>query len=134
MVLGLLSIGVLSLVFVIFAKPIILLFIRPDEPQIAAVVGLATQMLYITAVFQLFDALRNSALGGLRGLHDVRIPLLVTILGYWLIAIPVSYVLGFLVHWNTIGIWMGLGVGDVVCGLIVGTRLLLLAKQAGRGR
>src|SRR5690606_11913819 len=58
-----------------------------DEPNVLA---LAVVLLPIAGVFQIFDGLQVVALGLLRGLGDTRVPMLINVVAFWLIAIPVS--------------------------------------------
>jgi MATE family multidrug resistance protein len=51
------------------------------------------------------------ALGMLRGVQDTRVPMVMAIISYWLIGLPVSYVLGFTFDLGGVGIWLGLTVG-----------------------
>jgi multidrug resistance protein, MATE family len=93
----------------------------------AEIIELAARLLIIAAMFQLFDGLQVTIIGILRGLEDVRIPTLITLVGYWLIAIPLAYVLAFTFRLETIGIWIAL-LTSLVCvagGLFFRLRYLI---------
>ena len=75
------------------------------------VIEIASVLLVIAGFFQLFDGLQATGIGILRGLTDVKIPLLISILSYWIIAIPTSYLLGFVFNYGAAGIWVGLLLG-----------------------
>lgn len=77
----------------------------------AAVIALSADLLIVAAFFQISDGIQVVGLGALRGLADVKIPTIVTMVAYWFIAIPVGYVLGITLDMGSIGIWIGLLIG-----------------------
>lgn len=82
----------------------------------AAAIAGGTVLLRIAALFQLFDGLQVVATGALRGLADTRTPLLAHFAGYWLIGLPVAYVLCFPCGWGAPGIWVGLSAALIAIG------------------
>jgi MATE family multidrug resistance protein len=58
------------------------------------VITIASQLLIIAAFFQLFDGTQVVGLGVFRGMGDVNIPTFITFLAYWVIGLPVGYLLG----------------------------------------
>ena len=64
-------------------------------------------LLRIAAFFELFDGLQIVATGALRGIGDTRSPMIAHAIGYWVIGMPVVYVLGFPMGWGARGIWIG---------------------------
>lgn len=54
------------------------------------------------------------ALGLLRGVQDTKVPMVLAAISYWLIGIPVSYVLAFPLGMGAVGLWLGLVVGLTV--------------------
>ncbi|MEM8893604.1 MAG: MATE family efflux transporter, partial [Bacteroidota bacterium] len=98
--------GFCGLVF-IFGKTMLPGFYVEDT----AVIALAADLLIVAAFFQISDGVQVVGLGSLRGLSDVKIPTLVTMISYWFIAIPVGYVLGIIFGMGSIGIWIGLLIG-----------------------
>ena len=75
------------------------------------VIKITASLLGIAALFQLSDGIQVVALGALRGLQDVKIPTYITFVAYWVIALPLSYILAIKMEFGTKGIWMGLGIG-----------------------
>lgn len=75
------------------------------------VIALASHLLFLAAAFQVFDGLQAVGLGILRGLHDTVIPTRIVILSYLVVALPVSYVLGFHTSLGPTGIWLGYVIG-----------------------
>ena len=86
-----------------------------------AVVGLAATLIPIAGVFQIFDGTQVVAAGTLRGLGDTRVPMLVCLVGFWLIGLPVSVYLGLYAGGGPIGLWWGLvaGLGAVAVLLLI---------------
>jgi len=76
-----------------------------------AVVALATVLIPIAGVFQVFDGLQVVSIGCLRGVGDTRAPMLVNVLGFWLLGMPVSLWLCFRAGLGAPGLWWGLVVG-----------------------
>ena len=60
-----------------------------------AVIAPARVLLRIAAFFELFDGLQVVATGALRGLGDTRTPMLAHLAGYWVVGLPVAYILCF---------------------------------------
>jgi len=85
----------------------------------AAVIAASSALLRIAALFEIFDGLQVVATGALRGLGDTRTPALAHLAGYWLIGMPVAYVLCFSYGWGVTGIWVGLTSALILIGLIL---------------
>ena len=85
----------------------------------AAVIAASAALLRIAALFEIFDGLQVVATGALRGLGDTRTPALAHLAGYWLIGMPVAYVLCFTYGWGVTGIWVGLTSALILIGLIL---------------
>jgi MATE family multidrug resistance protein len=87
----------------------------------AAVVGMAAALIPIAGVFQIFDGVQVVSSGILRGLGDTRAPMVINVLGFWLVGMPVSLGLAFPLELGPRGLWWGL-----VAGLAAVAALLLL--------
>lgn len=97
--------------FLTFAPQIISLFLDREKPGSAEILAFGIKLLAVAALFQMADAMQVMALGLLRGIHDTRVPMIAAAVSYWLIGIPVGYVLGFSMGLGGIGLWLGLVVG-----------------------
>jgi len=94
------------------------------------VIEIGVALLFVAAVFQLFDGLQGVTTGALRGLSDTHTAMLWNLGGHWLVGLPLGYLLCFRWGYGVVGLWWGLSVGLMICGvsLIVawrrkGTRL-----------
>jgi MATE family multidrug resistance protein len=93
------------------------------------VVGIAAKLLLLAALFQLFDGTQVVGLGVLRGLGDVNMPTFITFLSYWVIGIPVGYVLGFHFGLGVDGIWYGLTFGLLAASILLFIRFQNRTKK-----
>ncbi len=85
----------------------------------AAVVGIGAVLLRIAAFLELFDGVQVVATGALRGLGDTRTPMLAHFAGYWIIGLPIAYVLCFPLGWGVAGIWIGLCAALIPIGSVL---------------
>jgi len=88
----------------------------------AAVVAVAASLIPIAGVFQVFDGLQVVAIGVLRGVADTRAPMLINILGFWLMGLPVSWWLGVHQRQGPAGLWWGLTLGLIVVAAMLALR------------
>lgn len=87
-----------------------------------AVVALAAQLLVVAAIFQLFDGTQVVAAGALRGLTDVKVPTLITFIAYWVLSLPLAYLLAFRTALGPVGIWVGLASGLACAAVLLAGR------------
>lgn len=97
-----------------------------DNNQIIAI---ASQLLLVAAVFQISDGIQVVVLGALRGLQDVKIPMYITFVAYWIIGFPISYYLGICTDLKATGIWIGLLAGLSAAALFLYLRFSSLTKK-----
>lgn len=95
-----------GLAYIIFREQIPYIF--SEDP---AVRSLAASLLVVAALFQIFDAIQLASLACLRALADVKIPLVLSIISYYLISLPMGYFCGFILGFGTVGVWIGLLAG-----------------------
>jgi multidrug resistance protein, MATE family len=110
--------GVCALGFLLAPRWILELYTR--DPEIVAV-GLG--LMVMAAAFQLFDGAQVAGLCALRGAADTRVPMAITILGYWAIGAPAAYLLGFHTSLGAQGVWAGLVVSLAVVALLLAWRV-----------
>jgi MATE family multidrug resistance protein len=90
-----------------------------DTPENARVIALGVSFLAIAAVFQVVDGAQVVGAGMLRGLHDTRVPMIFTFVGYWGIGIGIGAWLAFREGWQGQGIWTGLAVGLAIVAVLM---------------
>lgn len=83
--------------------------------------AMATTLLPLAGAFGVFDGLQVVGLGVLRGLGDTRVPMLINLVGYWVIGLPAGLLLAFKFGLGATGLWWGLviGLAVVAMGLVV---------------
>ncbi len=86
-----------------------------SDPEVIAV---ASGLLVIAAIFQVFDGLQVIMLSTLRGMADVKIPMFIAFAAYMLIGLPTSYGLTFIFNAGPMGIWYGFLVGLGTAGFL----------------
>ncbi|OWU72543.1 multidrug transporter MatE [Marinibacterium profundimaris] len=107
-------------VFLSIPEQLLGLFLEPDNPNRPQILAIGVGLVTIAALFQLVDGAQVVALGLLRGLHDTTVPMVMAAVGYWVVGLPASYILGFVAGLGGIGVWLGL-----VSGLATAAVLLL---------
>jgi len=85
----------------------------------AAVQALAATLFLFAAVFQFSDGAQVVLFGLLRGLQDMRVPMLINAFAYWAVAAPIGYYITHYTKVGAVGLWLGL-----IIGLTVGSALL----------
>ena len=85
----------------------------------ADVIVLAAMLIPIAGVFQVFDGIQAVAAGVLRGIGDTHAPAIINVVGFWLIGLPVSWVLAFRLGGGAVGLWWGIVVGLAAVALIL---------------
>ena len=95
----------------------------------APVVLLAAQIFPLAAAFQLSDGIQVVAGGVLRGMGRPDAAALVNLVGYYAVALPVGYALGFVWQLGLVGIWVSLAAGLTVVAL----SLLVWVSRTMRG-
>ncbi len=93
------------------------------------VIQIAASLLVIAALFQISDGVQVVGLGALRGMEDVNIPTLFSLIAYWVIGLPVGYYLGFIMEAGIEGIWYGLLIGLTFSAILLLIRFNFLARK-----
>jgi len=108
------------------------LLLRNEIPHLYThdqeVIKVASQLLIMAAIFQIFDGLQVVMLGALRGLTDVKYAMFAAFVAYILISLPLSYFLAFTIEWGPVGIWVGFVVSLAIAGLLFLARFIKRSK------
>jgi MATE family multidrug resistance protein len=101
--------------------------------QDPAVRDMAVTLLFMAAIFQIFDGLQVAGAGALRGMKDTEIPMFMTTLAYWGIGLPLGYVLGISLGGGPSSLWIGFICGLGVAAVLLNTRFYLITRNSGTG-
>ncbi|HEX7046329.1 MAG TPA: MATE family efflux transporter [Gammaproteobacteria bacterium] len=94
-----------------------------------AVTAMAMSLLWMAAAFQLFDGLQVAVSGVLRGYKDTRVPMLMTLVAYWVIGFPTAWFGGIVFDFGPAAVWLGLIAGLLSAGIMLSWRFW---KKYGR--
>ncbi|QPO09853.1 multidrug resistance protein, MATE family [Sulfitobacter pontiacus] len=109
-------------VFVMWPEPLINLFMQRDEPARDQILVIGVGLLAMASLFQLVDGAQAVALGILRGVQDTTVPMILAGFSYWIVGMPVSYLLGFFFDLEGVGVWLGLVFGLGVAAILLNAR------------
>jgi len=96
------------------------------------VIDLAVRLLLMAALFQFSDAVQVTSAGALRGLPDTLVPMLITLVVYWMIGLPLAYYLGFVRQFGPEGLWLGLIAGLTLAAIWLVWRFLRQVRIQSR--
>jgi len=111
--------------FLLFPHSFVSLFFDPANPASANAAALAASYLMVAGIFQLVDGTQVVMGAALRGLSDTTMPLLIALIGYWLVGFPVAYLLGFVAPYRGVGIWFGLAAGLAAVAVVLTIRFAM---------
>lgn len=124
---------VFALLFIAFHQVLPYIFVNMEQTatllENQEVIAISAQLLIVAAFFQISDGIQVVVLGALRGLQDVKIPMYITFVAYWLIGFPVSIYLGLQTDLKAVGVWIGLLAGLTAAALFLYLRFHYLTKK-----
>jgi len=116
--------GLMAMSFILLRNWLPTFFTKDTE-----VIGISSTLIIIAAFFQLSDGTQVVGLGALRGLKDVKIPTIITLIAYWVIGLPMSYLLAFKFNFGVEGVWYGLSLGLTISALLLFARFNYISKK-----
>ena len=108
----------MGIVFVVLRHQLPFLF--TEDP---AVVLIASNLLIVAALFQIFDGVQVILLASLRGLSDVKNPMFMAFISYMILGLPISYLFGVILEFGAIGVWIGFLSGLAFAAILFSFRL-----------
>ncbi len=108
-----------AMFFAIFPKQVVKIFTTDVD-----LIRISVPVIYILAVFQIFDGLQISLSGIFKGLKKTGVVLFANFVAYWIVFLPVGYTLALKYKMNIIGFWYGLVLASMVLCTIMGVILL----------
>jgi MATE family multidrug resistance protein len=111
----------MAVVFLSFPHQIVGLFLNSGMAENQAPLVLAASFLVVAGLFQLFDGTQVTMAAALRGMSDTNVPLIIALVGYWLVGFPIAWWLGMHTPLRGVGVWFGLmaGLGAVAIVLTI---------------
>lgn len=113
-----------SLIFLVFRNQVGILF--TDAPEVLSIVSI---LIYFLLAFQFGDSLQITFANALRGMGDVVSMAIVSFIGYFLIALPICYIFGFILNWGLYGIWLGYPIGLTLTGIMLCARFYYITRN-----
>lgn len=107
-----------------FRNYIPLLFTHDQE-----VIIIASQLVVLAGVLQLADGLQVVAASMLRGITDVKVPMIIAIFSYTIVCISIGLFLAFPMGMGAVGIWIGFVVGLSVAAICLHTRFRIKYRK-----
>jgi len=124
---------IFGIIFLIFHNFLPHLFLNMSDSMQTLdnteVIAIASKLLIVAAFFQISDGIQVVVLGALRGLQDVKVPMYITFVAYWIIGFPISIYLGIYTELKATGIWIGLLAGLTAAALFLYIRFARLTKK-----
>lgn len=122
-----------AFLFVVFHNYLPYLFLNLENELLindsVAVIKIASELMLVGAIFQISDGIQVVVLGALRGLQDVKVPMYITFLAYWVFGFPISYYLGKYTELKAVGVWIGLLAGLTFAALFLYLRFNYLTHM-----
>ena len=119
---------IVALILVVFKTPIITIFTKET-----AVIAICLQLIILLAIYQASDYLQVVASNVLRGYKDTKSIFFITLLSYWVVGLPVGYILGLtdlvMEPIGAAGFWIGIISGLAVAAFLLIARMVYLQKQ-----
>lgn len=124
LIMAVLFMAVSAVILILFRDQLVHIFTSES-----VVIAVAADLLIVAAFFQIFDGSQAVGIGICRGLTDVTVPTYITFFAYWIVGLPIGYVLGFWANWGVIGVWVGLSLGLITSAVLLNTRFTFKSKK-----
>jgi MATE family multidrug resistance protein len=119
------GLAILTGIILLLFNDVIATIYSKDE----AVLVLAQQFLLYAIFFQLSDAIGAPIQGALRGYKDVNVTLVLSLISFWIIGLPLGYVLAKYTTFGAFGYWIGLSAGLTAGAILLFIRLFYIQRQ-----
>lgn len=113
-----------STLFLLSRTTIGYLFTNSEE-----VIAIVTNLIFILVAYQFGDTIQITFANSLRGIGDVTSMAIISFIGYFVIALPLCYLCGFVFNWGIMGIWAGYPVGLTLTGIMLAARFFYMIKK-----
>jgi MATE family multidrug resistance protein len=92
-----------------------------DDQQVIAV---AAAIFFVFAFAQVMDGVQSTMTGALRGLSDTGFPALVSLIAYWVLGLPLGWLLAHSAGFGPAGVWAGFVIALGLAGIVLVWRFL----------
>ena len=114
--------GIIAIGYWCFPALLISVDLDVNNPSNFELVSDIKTLFAISAVFQIIEAIRIALFGSLRALKDTNFTLLTSIISFWIIALPMGYLLAETFHYGAIGLWYGMIMGATISVFLLSLR------------
>ncbi len=104
-------------------------YVQANDPDAALMMSVSAQLLIYAAVFQISDGAQVVGMGILRGIQDIKAPTIIALIAYWVMGLPVGYMLGFHFNMGVSGVWLGLALALTFAAVFLGFRFFNEGKR-----
>lgn len=118
--------------FLLAPHVVIGIFVDIADPANHELVYHARRFLAVAGAFQIVDSAQAAAIGSLRGLKDAAVPMVLTLVAYWVVGFGSSLLLAYPLGLGPIGLWIGLTIGLGTAAALLLTRFRLLTRALAR--
>lgn len=115
------SMALFAVAFVTIPRTILGLYTHDPD-----VIELGVSLLFMAALFQIFDGTQVAGVNVLRGAADTRIPMFLSGFAYWMVGAPSAYFLAFHTSMGPVGVWAGMVIGLAAVSIVMGIRAWLI--------
>lgn len=121
------GIGLFAIPIALFPHHTAAIYLNVDDPINKDVIKFVVGFLPFAAAFMFFDAVQVACNQLCRGLKDVKWPMVVTGISFWVIGFPTAAYLSFYTDWQANGVWVGLLVSLISASIFLSYRFYDLA-------
>ena len=129
MILSVMAACFFALCYLAFSKWMIAIDLNLHDPRNANLIHYAKIFLMISGIGLIFNSVGFIAMGGLRGLKDTRIPLILSVISFWGAGLFLAYYFAFKLHLGGVGVWLGFTAGIIIYAIIMLYRFNHLFKR-----
>lgn len=112
-----------AMVLLVFKDTVVGIYTQ--DPTVQAI---AISMLLMAAVFQVADGIQIGAAGALRGYKDTRVPMVINIFSFWVLAFPISYLAAVTYRAPPAYIWLGFVIGLTIAAFMLTVRYTKVSR------
>ena len=112
-----------ALIFILTSDLLPWLYLgKANSNDVMETANIASKLLLIVALFQIFDGIQIVAQGALRGIQDVKTPSIICFVSYVCFGIPIMIYLGLYTELKASGVWIGFLIGLTIASILLSLR------------